>query len=415
MIKRLFIFIFFSFLTANVVAQQYGNEWINYSQKHYKISIPKTGLYRIDFNTLVGAGIPLSSIDPRNFQLFIKGDEQYINVVGEADGVFNNSDYIEFFAKKNDASFDSIAYYNITRLPNPYIALFNDTNCAFLTWNGLINNRRVTSETDINFAGYSAANYFYSEKVEAYSSYYSLGPIFLDVISDPRYVKGEGPGQSINQGQGIQTSFGNLNVFQSPSLPIYVKSSFSGTTENFIAGITYDHELKIDFLNSSNNFTTLSDTTFYGISQLLVEKQTTSDQLQNNSIIRVSSENNALFSAISNATNVHYIYLKYPQIPDFLNTSEQLFFVDNSSTLKTFLDIQNVSIIGSAQVLFYDLTNHKYISTVASGNNVKVLIPNSTGQKQCFLTTTANVNFVNSFFKKHISNSSTNSTLTSYM
>ena len=47
MIKRLFIFGLLCFLTANLAAQNYGNEWINYSQKHYRISIPKTGLYRI--------------------------------------------------------------------------------------------------------------------------------------------------------------------------------------------------------------------------------------------------------------------------------------------------------------------------------------------------------------------------------
>lgn len=58
MIKRLFIFCFLIYVTSNLVAQNYGNEWINYSQKHYRISIPKTGLYRIDYNTLINAGIP---------------------------------------------------------------------------------------------------------------------------------------------------------------------------------------------------------------------------------------------------------------------------------------------------------------------------------------------------------------------
>ena len=73
MIKRLFIVWFLVLTTARVVAQNYGNEWINYSQKHYRISIPKTGLYRIDYTTLINAGIPLGSINPKNFQLFCKG------------------------------------------------------------------------------------------------------------------------------------------------------------------------------------------------------------------------------------------------------------------------------------------------------------------------------------------------------
>ena len=47
------------FVVCEAFSQPYGNEWINYSQKHYRISIPKTGLYRIDYTTLINAGIPL--------------------------------------------------------------------------------------------------------------------------------------------------------------------------------------------------------------------------------------------------------------------------------------------------------------------------------------------------------------------
>ena len=140
MIKHLFYLMFFVISLSKLSAQKYGNEWINYSQKHYRISIPKTGLYRIDSTTLSNSGIPLSIINPKYFQLFIKGKEQHIYINGESDNVFNVNDYIEFYAEKNDCSFDSLAYYNINRLPNPYYALFNDTNYAYLTWNNLTTN-----------------------------------------------------------------------------------------------------------------------------------------------------------------------------------------------------------------------------------------------------------------------------------
>jgi hypothetical protein len=223
MIKRLFALYFLIFITANLAAQKYGNEWINYSQKHYRINIPSTGLYRINYTTLINAGIPLASINPKNFQLFIKGEEQYISINNESDDVFNSTDYIEFFAKKNDGVFDSLAYTNIDRLPNPYIALFNDTNYAYLTWNNSISNKRIISETDINFSGYTPSNYFYSEKIEAYTNSYSNGYPAYDGIFDPRYIKAEGYGITINKGNATQTNFGNINVFQSPSLPVYIK------------------------------------------------------------------------------------------------------------------------------------------------------------------------------------------------
>ena len=394
MIKRLPILCVLICLTASLAAQKYGNEWINYNQKHYRISIPKTGLYRIDYNALISSGVPLSTINPKNFQLFIKGNEEYININGEADNVFDTNDYIEFFAKKNDASLDSTLYSGINKVPNPYLALFNDTNYAYLTWNSLTNNKRVAVETDVNFVGYTAANYFYSEKIESYTSSYSLGTLFLDVISDPRYVVGEGFGANKGNGTSLQTNFGNLNVYPSPFLPVIIKSSFSGSSvSSSLYALGYDHEIKIDYTNHLNSTVTLSDTTFYGISQLLIQKQITSDQLQNSSSISINSVNNPSFFPYNNSTNIHYTYLKYPQIPDFLNSSEQTFFVDNSSEPKSYLDIQNVN-VGTSQVLLYDLTNHKYITTVVNAGNVKALVPNSGLQKECFLTTTANVNSV---------------------
>jgi hypothetical protein len=399
MIKRLFYLFTILFITTNLVAQTYGNEWINFSQKYYKISIPATGLYRINYNTLVSSGIPVSSVNPKNFQLFIKGQEQYININDESDNVFDATDYIEFYAKKNDASFDSTAYEGLARIPNPYIALFNDTNYAYLTWNTSINNRRIQKETDVNFTGYTAANYFYNEKIEAYNSSYSLGTTFLSVISDPRYVLGEGYGTIIHRGDTKQTTYSNLNIYNSASLPVYIKTGYSGASDNYVSGINYDHQLRLEYIDNLGNTVTLHDTVFKGIDQIHLAKQLSSTQLQNASQIIVNSVNNPFFATIPAAvhsTNVHYIYIKYPQIPDFSNSSQGRFFIDNASVgSKTFLDIQNVN-FGASQIIFYDLTNHKYIPTVVLGSNVKALVPNSISQKECFLTTTSNINTVSS-------------------
>ena len=268
------------------------------------------------------------------------------------------------------------------------------SNYAFITWNTSLNNRRAAAETDVNFTSYTPTNYFYTEKVNAFVNSYSMGNTVLSVLSDPRYLVGEGYGTSINKGGNIQSSFGNLNVFPSSSLPVYIKTSFSGTSSAFISGINYDHQVKLDYLDNLNTYGALNDTTFSGYSQLCIEKQITSDKLQDNSVVRVNSVSNPLFLSLNNSTNIHYIYLKYPQKPDFLNTNEQLFFVDdNPVALKSFLEIQNVN-VGSSQILFYDLTNHKYIFTSTAGNTVKALIPNSSNQKKCFLTTTANIKTV---------------------
>jgi len=62
------------------------------------------------------------------------------------------------------------------------------------------------------------------------------------------------------------------------------------------------------------------DTTFYGINHLVIEKQITSNTLQNNSYLKITSVNNILFNTINNGSNIHYLYIKYPEQVDFLNT-----------------------------------------------------------------------------------------------
>jgi len=88
-------FILFLFLTSGkLVSQEYGNEWINYNQDFYKITLAKTGIYRITYQDLNNAGFPVSSVDPRRIQMFHRGEEVAINITGQLDAVFNEEDYI---------------------------------------------------------------------------------------------------------------------------------------------------------------------------------------------------------------------------------------------------------------------------------------------------------------------------------
>ncbi|MCC6836940.1 MAG: hypothetical protein IT234_00245, partial [Bacteroidia bacterium] len=159
MIKRLLLLsvLFFVFIVAK--AQPYGNEWINYSQKYYKIKVAQTGIYRLDSLTIHAAGIDLSAIDPRSFQLFNNGAEQALFISGESDGIFNAGDYLEFYGRKNDGTLDSSLYVNTAFIPNPYYSLVNDTAIYYLTWNSSISNLRYQIETDTSFSAYTVNDY----------------------------------------------------------------------------------------------------------------------------------------------------------------------------------------------------------------------------------------------------------------
>ena len=69
--KAFLIFLFAPFLIG---AQQYGNEWINFSQQYFKIPIYKTGIHRLEYSTIkisfFQAGIDISDIGTNEFQVF---------------------------------------------------------------------------------------------------------------------------------------------------------------------------------------------------------------------------------------------------------------------------------------------------------------------------------------------------------
>ena len=84
------------------VHAQVGNEWINFNQSYFKIPAAKDGIYKLTYNDLQAAGFPVSTTDPSTIRLFHRGVEQAIYIEGEGDAQFNNTDFIEFYGRRND-------------------------------------------------------------------------------------------------------------------------------------------------------------------------------------------------------------------------------------------------------------------------------------------------------------------------
>ncbi|GGK56965.1 C25 family cysteine peptidase [Rufibacter glacialis] len=155
-------------------AQQvtYGNEWINYSQKYYKIKVPTTGIYRLNSAYLQAAGI--SGVDPRNFQLYRRGQEVSIHVEGEADGSFDANDFIEFYGEQNDGAMDRELYKDpAANHINPHYSLYTDTAAYFLTWS-TTPGKRMTSYTQ-DPAGLTAEPWHMQEAIWLDNGQYSRG------------------------------------------------------------------------------------------------------------------------------------------------------------------------------------------------------------------------------------------------
>lgn len=125
----------------------------------YKMSISSTGMYKLTYSDLSNMGIDVAKIDPRNIRIYHNGggvlpkinksyypDDLYeipIYVYGESDGVFNQNDYIIFYArgpvvwKYNSQK----QYYN--HVKNPYTSY----TYAFITV-GDEPGRRIQTEAE---------------------------------------------------------------------------------------------------------------------------------------------------------------------------------------------------------------------------------------------------------------------------
>jgi len=111
----------------------YKSDNFQQNEAWYKIFVDRDGIYYMDKQKLEQAGIDVAAFDPRNLKIYYEGSEIAIYVHGENDGVFDETDYIEFYGVKcrNDYTF---------------------TNIYWLTWNEYTPGKRIT-ESDGTVTG----------------------------------------------------------------------------------------------------------------------------------------------------------------------------------------------------------------------------------------------------------------------
>jgi hypothetical protein len=114
----------------------------------YRIKITEEGIYKLDNAFLKAKGIDLSSVDPRTIKIYNNGGkmlderpeqprttdlvENAIQVIGEADGKFDNVDAIIFYGRGTKAW----EYKDLTKSFSHYFHSYSDNNYYWLTWGG---------------------------------------------------------------------------------------------------------------------------------------------------------------------------------------------------------------------------------------------------------------------------------------
>ncbi len=362
-------------ITKGLHAQPYGNEWINYNQTYFKIKISQDGIYRITYDVLQQNGIPVTTVNGSDFQIFGRGQEVPIYVTSNS--TLNSTDYIEFYALKNDGSLDSNMYANKAWQGNARLSLFNDTSSYYLTYNSSAGHLRLTNTTN-NTTNHPAKESW---------CWYLTENIYGQLRLSTAYCKGkpEIQGQPIyssdlSDGEGyIDAFFAHTTITKNLYTPFpyllgptgVLKSGWVGrfpgahSLELSVAGVLQQTYSYMDFTTITSNITLTSNG--------LIGNGTTA--------VTYSTAN----SATSYDNNgIAYLNLKYPRQFNFDNYSNVKFSLP-SSTSNKYIEINNFNEQSTVPVL-YDFTNGLRLTAIISNDTLKFLLPPSTTERQLMVT-----------------------------
>ena len=392
----------------------YGNEWINYSQKYFKIKVDHNGIYRIDSLTLAKAGVPVNTINPGDYQLYFRGQEQYIYVRSNSPSLGKvNGDYIEFFGQKNDGVLDSTIYSNIKFLPNPYYSLFNDTSTYYLTWVGHGSNRRMVpqlfSDTN-NYSLYPITPYVMDTSTHCRITDYFPGAFVQGIANetpnDPRFT----------QGSSWREDEIGYNPFQCcvTYTPVIGNVYYGGGAPNvFLRTVVlgmYTGNCTFSITTSNTNQTLWNNVPANSFADTNLFTTFPASNLQPGFSITYTCNESSLLNILAPT----YSYLLYPHTPNMGGDSMfevQAPYISGSRTRVDFTGIANGGVKDT--IWMYDLTYHNRLWVKPSFGAYKAIVPTAVGAfTNCFVATEFSVTNVNRLVPCGIGNNGTFTDLT---
>ncbi|MCB0477541.1 MAG: hypothetical protein KDC84_05230 [Crocinitomicaceae bacterium] len=371
---RLNLLIFLLGIYSFSFSQPYGNEWIDYSQNYYSFKIAEDGVYRLDYNTLLGAGIPVASISSSQYQIFGREKELAIEVVDGGDGTLDPGDYLQFYARKNDGWLDSLVYDTPNNILNPYYSLFNDTIHYFLSWTNSGTGSRMQIETDVNFAGFTPQNYYLKEVRIEYTNAYIEGEK-VSGLSSSYYRPAEGwsltPQNAVPSNVVRDILLPTTNLYSGVGAPDAKGISVSSGVSDASYTGSGNHHLAISYGASIPLF----DTIYSGYQLIKHNFQVPASNLVNG----VTNFKHTYVNdqgAASDFQSIAYVDLIYPSIPDFSGLDTGVFYAPfNSSELKSRYDVANHSIATPLVYAFGDQV--RKIPAQINGGLLQFIIPNN--------------------------------------
>lgn len=371
-------------------AQRYGNEWIDYTATHYKITLSQDGIYRIPYSELSQIWPNLSALTVNTMAMYHNGDTVPIYIYTPSNAAtFVPGSYIEFYGRKNIGDVDSVLYKTGTQQPHPYYSLFTDASAYYLTVKPSGNNRRYV-ETPNNLTNLPAKENYFNHTTRLVHTgryyegkYYSIGSgnsseeLYKSIFEDGEgFVNSTFFGTIVSNTPAQQTQL----TFTLNTPAVYTAGPQAKLNSVFINHSTGPHTVTIDLNNtnvltqSNNNFNLHRFTHSFSPSQLVAGNS-----------VRYSATS---ATGVSNSRQQNAVCLTeivYPRQFDFGGDNKFYFEIEASPNRK-YIEVTNFNDNG-LQPYLYDLTNNLVIRSTqpAGSTTLRFALPPSSVKREMYL------------------------------
>lgn len=353
---------------ALLFGQSYGNEWINYDQQYLRIKVAANGIYKVSYQEMEKAGFPVSQINPRNLQLFHRGQEQAIHIEGEADEVLDAADYMLFYGRRNDGTLDKELYLRPELQPHNYYNLYSDSTSFYLTYQSGSVGKRMPLFNQENSGGLSAEPFYIDERLSLLAENFSPGMVYG--------IPGGNLDTHLSYGDEGEGFFSN--VIAGTSVRDF---TFTGLTDAYTEGPLPQLKVQLVGRNSlerntpvragptTSSLGLVSTASFSSYKTFTVEENLPWTAVDNNqTIVRISATG-------TERVSVAYIRFRFPRRWNMGAVAERTFRLVANSTAR-YIEVESVP----ENTNLYDVSDPNNIKRIAyqrEGTKIKAMLPPS--------------------------------------
>jgi hypothetical protein len=382
-------FLIFSVSSIRGLAQ-HPNSWVAYNQPYYKISVAANGIYRLTYDQLQQAGVPVNSIDPRLIQVYHRGVQQAIHFKHDqspADSKFDNGEYLEFYGQRNDGTLDAKLYEPSSVQPHKYYNLYSDTTAYFLTVNPLpVQGKRMEVFDQVNSTNITKETSHTAERLLLLTSEYGAGEIVNIYTTQSFYDEGEGW-----TGPTICTVNSNCIGNEQRDFPVDQIVDTKTTTplpvlEIQLTGRDYLlHQAEIYVGPSIGSLRLLTTKSFdYFQTPVYTENINWSDIADGRLVVRVRAIG---VGGERERLSVSYIKLKYGQGFNLASSATRTLGLNANAGGRSYVELEN-SVAGTRLWDITDPSAPVQIGTKTSGGLLTAVVPNTASPRKLYAAST---------------------------